>query len=143
MTATGIPPMHLELAWPYLWPFLERAYGRSDEKPIPAEILASIRTNALQAWLIYDKNIAVAGICTKLIRDTTSGELHCHIWLIGGSRLLSWADDFLSKLIPWAKAEGCCAITTSSKRGWGRRPERFGFVRIEDRNDFPTWKRAI
>jgi len=143
LIATGINPMYIELAWPYLWPFLERALRHSDEKPTPASLLASIRQNACQSWLIYDKNIAVAGILTRLLREETSGELHCHIWLIGGSHLLSWAEDFLSKLIPWAKGEGCCALTTSSKRGWGRRAARFGFVPIEARNGFPTWRRDI
>lgn len=141
--ATGIDPMHIELAWPTLWPLLQAAYERSDEQPEPTEILARIRKNELQAWLVYYNNMPVAGILTRLLREATSGELHCHLWLIAGSHLTSWADDFLSKLIPWAKAEGCSAITTSSKRGWGRRPARYGFVRVEDRDGFPTWKRAV
>jgi hypothetical protein len=135
--------MHIELAWPTLWPFLQLAMRGSDEKPSPAEILASIRANALQGWLVYDKTIAVAGICTKLIRDQTSGELQCHIWLIAGSHLSLWAEDFLSKLITWAKSEGCSAITACSSRCWGRRPARYGFEPIEERNGFPTWRRAI
>src|SRR5690242_2405696 len=134
MTATGIPPMHIELAWPSLWPFLQRALVHSDEKPAPAEILASIRANSLQGWLIYERNIPVAGICTKLIRDRTSGELHGHLWLIGGSRLHSWSADFFSKFIPWARSEGCCAITACGRKGWGRWAERYDFRRIEDRN---------
>jgi hypothetical protein len=136
--------MHIELAWPTLWPFLQRALEHSDEKPTPAEILASIRNRELTAWLVYEKNIPVAGILVRLQRHATSGsELQCHLWLVSGCALSLWADDFLSKLTTWAKAEGCSAITTCSKRGWGRRPARYGFERIEDRDGYPTWRRAI
>jgi hypothetical protein len=143
MTASGIMREHIELVWPWFWPLILPAYRRSDEQPGPEAILQAIKSQELQAWTIWSKTQPVAGILTKLLREATSGELHCHLWLIAGSHLSLWADDFLSKLIPWAKAEGCCALTTSSQRGWGRRPARYDFERIEDRGGFPTWKRAI
>lgn len=143
MIATGIHPMYIELAWPTLWPFLQRALVHSDEKPEPAEILARIRANGLQAWLIYEKHIATAGICTKLLRDRTSGHLECLLWLIGGARLSSWAPDFLSKLILWAKSEGCTSLSAGGRRGWGRWAERYGFEATVPRNGRPHWVRPL
>lgn len=143
MIATGIDPMHIELAWPYLYPFLTRALVYSDDRPEAHEILAGIREKRLQGWLIYDKNIPCGGICTKLLRDTTSAHLECLIWLIGGERLSSWAHDFLSKCIPWAKAEGASRLVAGGRKGWGRWAKRYGFEPIEPRNGIPYWARAI
>lgn len=143
MIASGVACEHIDQIWPQLWQMLQPAYEGSDEQPGEWAVCSGIKNHNLQAWAVFDRNELVAGILTKLLREATSGELQCHLWLISGSHLSLWADDFLAKLIPWAKAEGCCAITTSSKRGWHRRPARFGFERIEDRGGFPTWKRAI
>lgn len=143
MIATGVLPVHIELAWPSLWPFLERAQSFSDDKSSPEAILSAIRQNACQGWLIYDKNIACAGICTKLLRDTTSGHLECLIWLVGGDRLFLWCPDFLSKLIPWAKAEGASRLVAGGRKGWGRWAARYGFEPIEPRAGIPYWARAI
>jgi acetyl esterase/lipase len=130
--------MYIELAWPYLWPFLERADKRLARPMGPSAILASIRSKALQGWLIYDKNMPVAGIATRLVRHTTSGELHCQIFMVGGSHLLRWADDFLSKLMTWAKAEGCSAVVAAGVRpGWERVAPTLGFVRSH--MDGPDW----
>lgn len=140
MIATGIDPMEIELAWPVLWPLIERAYRNSDEKPTPAEILARIRRNDLQAWMIYDRNMPVAGICTRLLRELTSGELHCHLWLIAGSRVSDWVPDFLPKLIAWARSEHCAAITGNGRKGWDRLVRQHGGYRTEDRDGKPCFR---
>jgi hypothetical protein len=143
MIATGVPSPYIELAWPYLWPFMQRALVHSDEKTEAATILAGIRENRFQGWLVYDKDVAVAGICTELLRDTTSGHLECLLWLIGGARLSSWAPDFLSKLILWAKSEGCTSLSAGGRRGWGRWAERYGFEATVPRNGRPHWVRPL
>jgi len=127
MIATGIREIDLGRAWADLWPLLEPAYRLSPEKH---SLLAEIRAKALQLWAVFDKNTAVAGIVTRLMRHTTSGELHCHVWLVGGSRLSEWIGDFLSKLKVWARSEGCVAIVAAGIRpGWERVAPRLGFAK--------------
>ena len=125
--ATGIPRENLGDAWPALWPLMAPAYALTAEK---LDLLGGIRSQALQLWGIYSKREAVAGILTRLVRHATSGELHCQIWLVGGSRLSEWIGDFLSKLKAWAKSEGCVAIVATGVRpGWERVAPKLGFVR--------------
>lgn len=137
MIATGVPANLLPDIWADLWPILERAYRRSDEHP---DILAGIRRKDLQLWAVYEKNLPIAGICTKLLRDTTSGELDCHLWLVAGSHLSLWAPDFLSKLTSWAKTEGCTGVTGNGRRGWDRIVRRYNGYRIADRDGLPCWR---
>jgi hypothetical protein len=70
----------------------------------------------------------VAGIVTRIVRHTTSGELQCQIFMVGGSHLSHWVGDFLSKLEIWAKSEKCSAIVAAGVRaGWVRVAPRLGF----------------
>lgn len=140
LVASGVPDDMLYALWPQLWPLLKLAYERSDEQH---DILAGILSKDFQCWAIFGKQVPVAGIVTRLLRETTSGESHCHCWLIGGSRLSEWAPDFLAKLIPWAKSEGCSAITGNGRIGWARIMRRFGFRRTGDVGGLPAWRLDI
>jgi len=97
----------------------------------------------LQLWAVFDKNTAVAGIVTRLLRESTSGNLHCRLWLVGGSRLSEWAPDFIAKLIPWAKAEGCTEINGSGRKGWRRIVARFGGVEEGEEDGLPVWRLTL
>lgn len=137
--ATGISTRHLAQAWPGLWPLLKPAYDFSPDK---ADLLGGLLAKELQLFAVYDKDGPVAGIVTRLVR-TSGDQLQCHLWLIGGSRVSSWAPDFLSKLIPWAKAEGCSAITGNGRKGWARLVARYGGERVEDSQGMPCWRLAL
>lgn len=115
---------------------LEPAYRQSAEK---MPLLKGIRSRDLQLWGIYAQNNPIAGIVTRVLREATSGDLTCHLWLVGGSRLSEWAGDFIAKLIVWARSEGCAAITGNGRPGWARIVRRFGGERIADRDGLPCW----
>lgn len=140
VVATGIRSNHVGIVWPDLWPLLKPAYEKSREK---TDLLAGLVSRELQAWAIYEKNRPVAGIVTRLWRVGTSGELHCRIWLVGGSRMSEWASDFIPKLSDWARAEGCSEINGSGRRGWARIVARFGGERAPDEDGEPAWRLAL
>lgn len=140
LVATGIPTHRLHDVWTQAWPLIEPAYRQSKEQ---TDILAGLLSKDLQLWLVYDNLVPVSGIVSRLLREGTSGDLTCHLWLVGGSRLSDWSADFLSILIPWAKAEGCTAITGNGRKGWARIVARHGGERIEDREGLPCWRLAI
>jgi hypothetical protein len=139
--ATGIQTADLHLAWPGLWPLLKPAY---DACPDKRDILAGLYSRDLQLWAVYASKIPLAGIVTCLNQVGTSGELHCRIWLVGGSRLIEWAADFIEKLKLWAKAEGCVEIDGTGRPGWARIVGRFGGEmkdRLEDGR--PAWRLVL
>lgn len=140
LVATGIPDDRLGDVWPRLWPLLEPAARRSPER---IDILAGLFARDLQLWAVYEKLLPIAGIVTRLWRDTTSGELHCQIHLVGGSRLLEWANDFLDKLTAWAKAEGCSWLEAAGRKGWTRIAPRLGFVPAFHNGPDLYWRRAV
>lgn len=137
MIATGIRSDHIGAVWPDIWPLIEPAYAKSREK---TDLLGGIRSKDLQAWAIYEKNQPLAGIVTRLWRVGTSGELHCRIWLVGGSRMSEWAPDFIAKLSTWAKAEGCTELNGAGRRGWKRIVARFGGVSAPDEDGELAWR---
>lgn len=140
MVATGVPSQWLADAWIALWPLLKPAYDKSPDK---LDLLAGIRSRELQLWAVYAKDKPVAGIVSRLLREGTSGELHCHLYLVGGSHLSIWAPDFISKISTWAKAEGCSALTGNGRRGWARIVKRFGGEQVEDLQGMPCWRLAL
>lgn len=141
MIATGIREVDLGRAWIDLWPILEPAYRLLPEK---VSLLAGVRAKDLQLWAVFDKKTAVAGIVTRLARHTTSGELHCQIWLVGGSRLSEWVGDFLPKLKTWARDEGCCAVVAAGvRRGWARVAPRLGFIKAQMDGPDQYWEMRI
>jgi len=140
MMATGISREWISEVWPRLWPLLAPAYAKSREK---TDLLAGIRAKDLQAWAIFDKDILVSGIVTRLRAVGTSGHLDCRIWLVGGDRLNIWAPDLIAKLSAWAKAEGCTSLSGSGRKGWARIVARFGGERIEDEDGEPAWRLAL
>jgi hypothetical protein len=119
---------------------IKPALAFSEEK---ADILAGLYAKQLQLWGVYEHNIPVAGIVSRLLRREGTSSLNCRVWLIGGERLSAWAPDLLSKLIPWAKAEGCDRLSAAGRKGWGRWAPRYGFVRVADEGDLPCWERPI
>ena len=143
MIATGINPIYIELAWPQLWAAIEPAYRLSKEQPGPQEILRQIKNRELTAWCVFDDNKLVAGILVRLQRHVTSGHLICRIWLVGGTRMSGWLPDFLSKLIPWAKQEGCIALIGSGRKGWARCARHLGCIRVEDEPEGAAWRLDI
>jgi hypothetical protein len=140
LVATGIPDNHIHLVWPTMWPLLKPAYEKSREK---TDLLAGIMSRDLQAWAVYENNALVAGIVSRLLRPEGTSSLNCRVWLVGGSRLSEWAPDFITKLIPWAKAEGCDRISGGGRRGWSRIVKQFGGVRVDDEDGAPAWELRI
>ena len=65
-----------------------------------------------------------AAVTTQI---TLIGEKGCRLWLVGGSRLAEWAEDFLAKVEPWARSLGCTHVWgTQSRAGWQRIVRLFG-----------------
>jgi hypothetical protein len=140
--ATGIPTRHLGRVWPLLWPLIKPVYEAQKDK---RDLLAGIYGRELQLWGVWDYNGPLAGIVSTLvIVDSTSGsEKHCRIWLVAGVRMSEWADDFITKLIPWAKAEGCTCIDGAGRPGWARIMRRLGFVRAGEEDGLHVWRLDI
>lgn len=130
--ATGIPIAHLDLVWHELWPLIEPAWRRSREK---GDLLAGLRARRLQLWAVYEGRTPIAAVVTRLNRHPgPRHHLDCRIWLVGGRDLARWLPDFLAKLIPWARAEGCACLSGAGRKGWTRIARRLGCVRdgVED-----------
>ena len=135
--ATGIPVAHLPLVWRDLWPLLEPAWRRSPERD---DLPAGLRALRLQLWAIYDGPVPIAAVVTRLNRHLETGRLDCRIWLVGGRDLARWLPDFLAKLIPWARAEGCACLSGSGRPGWTRIARKLGCVRDGEESGNPVWR---
>jgi hypothetical protein len=135
--ATGIPTRHLGQVWPDLWPLIRPVYEAQADK---RDLLAGIYSRDLNVWAIVDNNKPIACIVARFYRAETSSELVAHCWLIGGSRLSEWAEDFTTKFGDWARSEGACAITGTGRKGWARVAKRLGCYRIADREGMPCWR---
>jgi hypothetical protein len=138
MLATGIPLRDLHLAWPGLRPLLEPAVRRTPDKP---DVLARLIARDAQLWAVYDDDAPVAAMVTQ-VTCAPDGK-RCRLWLVGGSRVAAWADDFLCKLELWARSQGCVALWGSGREGWDRIVKRMGGRSIGTIAGFAAWERRI
>ena len=130
----------INLAWPVLWPLLERAARRT-----PGMTEQSVRdvivSGHAQLWAILEKGQPVAAVTTQI---TLEPEKRCRLWLVGGSRMTEWAPTFLATLEPWARAWGCTAVWgTQSRAGWARIVRLMGGEDFGALDGIPAWGRKI
>jgi hypothetical protein len=141
MIVIGIPLHDLDLAWPALWPLLERAARRTKPAVQEAEVRSLIERRHAQLWAIYDRDQPVAAVTTEI---TLLPEKRCRIWLVGGSRMDEWAAGFMTEIEGWARSLGCAAVWGEQTRpGWRRVVKLFGGGPIETANGVPAWGRRI
>jgi len=125
----------LHLAWPELGPLLEPAIRSSPDKP---DVLAELLGRRADLWGVYDGDGAVAAVVTTKQEDG-----RCLAWLVGGSRVREWAEQFLATLAEAARVNGCWAIWGTGRLGWARLVPPLGFQRIADHNGRPAWQWRI
>jgi len=146
LAATGIPLRALHLVWPLLWPLLEPAVKRTPDylQAQPGggpDILARLIARDAQLWAVYANDEPIAAIVTQI--TVGHDEKRCRLWLVGGSRVREWADDFLGKLEDWARSLGCVALWGSGREGWDRIVKRMGGTSIGTVAGFPAWERRL
>jgi hypothetical protein len=130
-------------AWHEAWPLLERAAMRTNGGT-EEEVFQTLVRGDAQLWSVFDTEEAPlrqgfggqglpsvapqerrrAAVTTQI---TLIGEKGCRLWLVGGSRMAEWADDFLAEIEPWARSLGCTHVWgTQSRAGWQRIVRLFG-----------------
>lgn len=140
MRAVLIGPAHVPLAWPSLWPMLERAARRTPNLA-ESRVRKLIDGGEAQLWAIIDDGKPVAAVATQI---TLQPEKRCRLWLVGGTRLSAWAPAFLATVEPWARELGCVALWgTQSRAGWARIVRRCGGEKINTADGEPAWARRI
>lgn len=141
MSVAGIHLHALPLAWPVLWPFLEKAAKRAKPAPLDeADVRRTIETGHAQLWAIVENGQPIAAVTTQI---TLEPEKRCRVWLVGGTRMVEWVDSFLAVVVPWAKSLGCTAIWgTESRKGWVHIAKLLGCQPI-DAVEGPSWGRRI
>jgi hypothetical protein len=129
--------------WRDAWPLLERAATRTNGGT-EEEVARTLLRGDAQLWSVFDSEEGLpsdlpaeasakagapkarrrAAVTTQI---TLIGEKGCRLWLVGGSRMAEWADDFLAKVEPWARSLGCTHVWgTQSRAGWQRIVRLFG-----------------
>lgn len=130
----AIPCRDLGLLWRDAWPLLERAATRTNGGT-EEEVAQTLLRGDAQLWCVFDGEEDLSSVVPKERRRiaavttqiTLIGEKGCRLWLVGGSRMAEWADDFLAKVEPWARSLGCTHVWgTQSRAGWQRIVRLFG-----------------
>jgi hypothetical protein len=120
--------------WRDAWPLLERAATRTNGGT-EEEVFQTLLRGEAQLWSVFDSEGGLSSVAPKERRRiaavttqiTLIGEKGCRLWLVGGSRMADWADDFLAKVEPWARSLGCTHVWgTQSRAGWQRIVRLFG-----------------
>lgn len=128
--------MTLHDTWVALEPMLRPAIALAPEDP---RVLSRLMAGDAQLWGVYDDGKPIAAAVTGLLSPK-----RCLIWLVGGSRIHEWKDEFMAKIEAWARSFGCVALYAESpRRGWGRIAKELGFTPSGSLNGFFTWERAL
>ena len=116
--------------WREAWPLLERAATRTNGGT-EDEVARTLLRGDAQLWSVFDSEEGLPPKARRRAAVTTQitliGEKGCRLWLVGGSCLAEWADDFLAEVEPWARSLGCTHVWgTQSRAGWRRIVRLFG-----------------
>lgn len=103
-------------AWPMAAPFIERSYGRNDQK-VPNGLLDDLRAGRKLLWIAADDD-GVAGAIVTAIYELGSGKV-CRMHECGGDRMAEWLP-LLAEIEQYAKAEGCVRVLTECRPGFSR-----------------------
>lgn len=140
MTVASIHLHSLPLAWPVLWPMLEKAARRTPDLS-EMDVRRLVENGHAQLWAIVENGAPVAAITTQV---TLEPETRCRVWLVGGARMIEWLPAFLGTVEPWARSLGCKAIWgTQSRRAWVRISRLLGCEPIEPFEGTPSWGRRL
>lgn len=129
--------MTLHNTWVALEPMLRPAIALAPGNP---RVLSRLMSGDAQLWGIYDDGQPIAAAVTGLLFSPK----RCLVWLVGGSRIHEWKDEFMTRIEAWARSLGCVALYAESpRRGWGRIAKELGFTPTNPLNGFFTWERAL
>lgn len=112
-----VPPNMVRQLWPFVLPYLARAYEAFDEfvPPDLQDWLADLK-GTLWIELRGDKEI-VAAMTVSLERKPSG--LVCRMVAAGGEALETW-QDHETRIVEYARAEGCVKITLEGRPAWSR-----------------------
>ena len=111
--------------WPHVEDYIVRACDRGPDGAYPDAMEDACRTGRHQLWVAMDGDeyaaAAVTGIWTE-----PSGRKVCYWAAVGGRDMRLW-QPFYPHIEAWAKANGCSAMRSMSRRGMKKRLEPDGY----------------
>jgi len=120
---TGVQSHDLELVWPEVKPFIERALEKAHGEYKSADIYNALHRKDMQLWiggeLLY---VGVTQILTY-----PSGLKVVEIVLTAGDNLDQWVKDSNTYIEEWAKSLGADQIRVYGRHGWSKVLGKIGF----------------
>lgn len=113
----GVPWYDIEIAWPQVEGFLQKAVDQSPGDRSVLDYKKEIEDAKAQLWVwIVDGNIRAA--CVTRIVEYPNRKV-CAMPLIGGDSMKDWLL-VEPQLIEWAKEQGCSQLEGYCRDGWLR-----------------------
>jgi hypothetical protein len=114
-----VSPDGVMAIWPEIEGYLKDAMkGTIDMLFHPVDLLAGIIRNEWTLWIAKEGNRILAAMLTRLSQYPRARA--CHIFLIGGTDLDKWADEFQAKVEEYARRNGCSRMEAGGRQGWVR-----------------------
>jgi len=124
---SGIRSDQIDVAAPYIAPFIERALEYDDGRYTLDHVLEQAKAQQWQIWTTGDNQIR-AVVATQ-IRQYPK-ETRCRIVLAGGTDMALWLEH-MSVIERWAESHGCSAIELVGRKGWMKALPEFTQTGVE------------
>jgi hypothetical protein len=113
----GIKREWLDLYWPVVEPWIEKAAQQTGCPWTLAQIRTALEERRMQMWVVWADGTPNIVLITETY-ETAAG-LTCSITVAAGSKLNeSWPA--LDTVQRWAKEQGCVRMTLEGRKGWER-----------------------
>lgn len=117
-------PDHLEVVWPVIEPWLERALKFGPDLYASGDIKALVANQMMILWIAIDEKEIIGFCIVSVVKypRCTVGDIH---WTGGAvHKGKAWLDEMFEVLKAWAKHSGCQKLGGGGRRGW---IEKYGF----------------
>ena len=106
----------------YLTPALQKSPRESDNL---VELWARIEAGRAQVYTIFEDGALVGAFVTQLAARKDDNTLN--VWLLGGTGMDAWLEDFLECVVWVARKAGLDAVTFGGRPGWLKKLRKYGY----------------
>jgi|TARA_R110000822_G_scaffold322_11_gene1362 hypothetical protein len=128
MQISLVPVEHIELVWPKIQGYMERAakytYGRFLAEDIKSDLFT--RSNTQQLWIAFEGSDFYGAYVTEIVQYPRLKT--CVIHFLGGKQFKKWGWLGLEILQKFATEQGCEVMESFGRPGWGKIWKDDGYV---------------
>ena len=126
MRCTIVAQSNVDFIWSSVERFIKAAYTKHVGDETDTDVLENLKLGKYQLWIAHDGR-GIRGATVTRLATVPNGRRICFCMACGGEGFEEWAQQGISEIEKFAKANNCDAVRISGRRGW-RVCKKYGYT---------------